>query len=299
MILKLKRATHVTVFVIGLALLFSALHTQAIETKPNIDPDAPFSGLPDGMPPGKILKQREARKMPDLSATGSEAKTQAIALVDWAANASVEQDELVRRMAAEAGDNEDIVRALCEHALRARETDHSRALVTLALIGEMRSKYGIGCLEKVVSLDLPVKGTVVEGEVLERTALEILQAKAIDGLAYFGDKQTDELVLRVISDHPSGIVRAEAIAAYIWNHKDNRDTRRQLQKHVRKGEEIHLDRVVRVGGEKAESFNPKLEAFLKAHPEVIPPAPEPRKAEEDMLLPNPPDFGIDREDIQK
>jgi hypothetical protein len=29
-----------------------------------------------------------------------------------------------------------------------------------------------------------------------------------------------------------------------------------------------------VSGESAESFNRKLEAFLKAHPEAIPPAPE-------------------------
>ena len=299
MFLKLKPVSQTVVFVIGITLLLPALQAIAVETSPNIDPDAPFSGQPQGMNPGEILKQREVRKAPDLSVTGPEAKAQAIALVDWAAEASVDQDDLVRRTVAQARENEAIVMALCEHAMGARETDYSRALVTLALIGEMRSKNGVGCLEKIVSLDLPDKGTVVEGEILERTALEILQAKAIDGLAYFGDKQTDEMVLKAVADHPSLIVRAEAIAAFLWNHKDDRDARRQLQKYVRKGEEIYIDRVVRVEGEKAETFNPKLEAYLKAHPEVMPPAPEQLKADDDRLLPAPPDFGNDREGIQK
>jgi len=292
---KLKQVSRTTVFVTGLALLLPALQTMAVETSPNLDPDAPFSGQPQGLKPAEILKQREVRKAPDLTVTGPEARAQAIALVDWAADASVDQDDMVRRTVAQARDNEAIVRALCEHAMRARETDHSRALVTLALIGEMRSKHGVGCLEKIVALDLPEQGTVVEGEILERTALEILQAKAIDGLAYFGDGKTDEMVLKTIAEHPSRIVRAEAIAAFLWNHKDNRDTRRQLQKYVRKDEQIYIDRVVRVEGEKAETFNPKLEAYLKAHPEVAPPVPEQIKADDDRLLPDPPDFGNDRE----
>jgi hypothetical protein len=38
---------------------------------------------------------------------------------------------------------------------------------------------------------------------------------------------------------------------------------------VREDERILLDRVRRIAGETAETFDPKLEQFLKQHPEVV------------------------------
>jgi hypothetical protein len=46
-----------------------------------------------------------------------------------------------------------------------------------------------------------------------------------------------------------------------------------VRKYVRPNEEIFVDRVRWNSGEQGEFFNRKLEAFLKAHPEVIPPPP--------------------------
>ncbi len=285
--------------IVALALALAVLSTGfllATETNPKVDPTEPSTGQRAGPSPSELRRQEPARKVPQLGGSGAEARRQALALVDWAAVATPEEDDLVRRTVESGGDNPLIAEALCEHALEQRETDHSRALVTLALLGEMRSRHAADCLERVVSLPLPVEGTVVEGEILERTALEILQAKAIDGLAFLGDAGTDERVLKTVADHPSRIVRAEAIAAYLWNHESSDEARRELRKFIRPGEEIFLDRVVRVAGERAESFNPKLEAFLKAHPELIPPPPERRERAEDRALPAPPDFEHPREE---
>jgi hypothetical protein len=154
----------------------------------------------------------------------------------------------------------------------------------------MQSRFAEDCLTRFVSQPLPEKGTVVEGEILEQTALATLQAKAIDGLAYLGTPSATAVVLKMVGGHPSRIVRAEAIAAYLWNQKDSAEARRTLAPLVRENERVFLDRIVRKSGESAETFNPKLDAYLKAHPELIPPAPVQRKIEENETRPKPPRF---------
>jgi hypothetical protein len=125
---------------------------------------------------------------------------------------------------------------------------------------------------------------------LERTALSVLQAKAVDGLAYLGTPSANEIVVKMVAEHPSRIVSAEAIAAYLSNQKDIAAARQTLAPRVRENERVFLDRIVRKSGKSAETFNPKLEAYLKAHPELLPPAPEQRAIEKDQTRPNPPRF---------
>ena len=140
-------------------------------------------------------------------------------------------------------------------------------------------------------------GTVVDGEIIEQTALATLQAKAIDGLAYLNTGETNEIVLGAIREHPSIIVRAEAIEAYLWNNRGQTAiARRTLTRFVRKGEEIYVDRIRRETGESAESFNRKLDTFLKARPQTNVPRPEPKKEqpkpkdEKPVRIPVPPKF---------
>ena len=137
----------------------------------------------------------------------------------------------------------------------------------------MKSPHATDHLVRFLWQPLPTAGTLVEGEIAERTALAILQAKAVDGLAYLRTAKGDLEVLRAVSNHPEIAVRAEAITAYLWNHGDSAAARSELKKYVRSGEEVYLDRVRRVPGERAAAFDEKLQVFLKAHPERIPPAP--------------------------
>ena len=120
----------------------------------------------------------------------------------------------------------------------------------------------------------------------------MLQAKAIDGLAYLRNPEADNEVLRAAGKHPSRIVRAEAIDAYLWNHQDSAEAKATLARYVRPDEKVFLDRVRRGDGEGAEQFNPKLAQFLKAHPELAPPKPEIAKSKpkrtEDTKATNPP-----------
>ena len=227
---------------------------------------------------------------PPLTGTGDEAKKSTLAFIDWAASSTATDSEVVRKVLADARDNPDVVKAMCGEISNSQTMNHTRALVILSLLGEMRSNFAEECLIRFVSQPLPEKGTVVEGEILEQTALAVLQAKAVDGLAYLGTPKATEVVLKTVAEHPSRIVRAEAITAYLWNQRDAAEARKTLERFVRKDERVFLDRVQRNTGETAESFNPKLEAYLKAHPELLPPTPEQREMEREPTGPNPPPF---------
>ena len=228
-----------------------------------------------GPPPSLILAGRTLHNPPALTAKGDEARKAVAAFVDWAGASLPEEHEDGRKALDAARDNQDVVKAFTEEITKAQRTDHSRALLALSLLGEMRSPTAEEFFRQFVNQPFPEGGTrTEEGEILQQTELATLQAKAIDGLAYLHSPHADEEVLAQVQKHPSIIVRSEAISAYLWNQKDKAAARRTLSQFVRKGEERYLDQITRVEGERASSFNPKLEAYLKAHPEVAPPNPE-------------------------
>jgi hypothetical protein len=285
---------------IGLISLLVVIATSAVaveqpvvrqEQNPLTTSQSPPS-LGGGPPPSVIIEQLKRRSVPQLEGAGQVAKNNTLAFIDWASSASATDSERIRKVLAEARENADVVNTMCEQAFDSQIGDHTRALVVLSLLGEMQSKLAEGCLTRFVSQPLPDKGTVVEGEILEQTALAVLQAKAIDGLAYLGTPSATNTVLKMVAEHPARIVRAEEIAAYLWNQNDPAEARRVLTPLVRENERVFLDRIVRKSGETAETFNPKLETYLKAHPELIPPAPSQREIEKekDQTRPVPPPF---------
>lgn len=246
--------------------------------KPYVPPEPPETAPVSNEPPARLPSQRFAERVlhkpPALTGSGETAQAQATAFLDWASLSTPQEQQDGRRALAAASANNEIARALFDAAMAAERTDHSRALMALALLGEMRNRAAEPWLCEFVRRPLPRQGTLADGEIAEQTALATLQAKAIDGLAYLNSESANLEVLRAVAEHTSRIVRAEAINAYLWNHRDTQQARATVRRYVRKGEEIFLDRVRRESGESAHSFNGKLEAYLKAHPEVQPPAPK-------------------------
>jgi hypothetical protein len=235
---------------------------------------APAHRGPEGPPPSKLQAQRKLHNPPPLSGTGAAAKESVSRFINWASGSVPEETQDVLRTIASARENKEVAEALCAEANASRLRDHSRTLVTLSILGEMRNPLGEECLTRFLHLPFPEKGTVIDGEIVEQTSLGTLQGKAVDGLAYMHSAAADEQVLWAVAKHPSRIVRSEAIDAYLWNHQDSRAARETLTQYVRPDEKIFLDRIRRSQGENAQSFNAKLEAYLKAHPEVAPPKPE-------------------------
>jgi hypothetical protein len=234
----------------------------------------PTAKEPGGPPPSSLYYKRKPHAPPPLSGTGDTARQSTQSFIEWAGSSNVDEREDGRTVIAGAQNNDDVVRALYDELIEAqKKKNHGRALLVLAILGEMRNAQGEGLLRDFVRLPLPEKGTEVAGEIIEQTALAMLQAKAIDGLAYQHSASGDKEVLRVIAENPSRIVRAEAIDAYLWNHGDTAAARAAASRYVRKDETIFLDRLRREEGESAETFNRKLQAYLEAHPEVVPPEP--------------------------
>jgi hypothetical protein len=256
----------------------------------------PVAKEPAGPAPSRVIASRK-RQIPALNATTANARAAVSDFMRIAGDAGADQREEIRRNITAARDNRQVVDALCEEAFQAQKEDHSRALLALSLLGEMRSASAADCLSRFLKIPFPTTGTVVDGEIIEQTALATLQAKAIDGLAYLNGKDTNQIVLNAVREHPSIIVRAEAIEAYQWNNRGQAAVaRRTLTQFVRKGEEIYIDRVRRETGEKSDTFNRKVDTFLRAHPEANIPGLEKEKEqpkpkdEKPARIPEPPKF---------
>lgn len=216
---------------------------------------------------------REVRREPFRLDSSDPGRT-ATALITWASSSKVSERESVRSVIVEAGRDERLVRALCDEVFSSRTKDHSRTVIALAVIGETRSDGAERCLTEFVRIPFPISGHDVHGEIIEQTALGTLQAKAVDGLAYRMTASADAEVLRLMREHPSRIVRAEAISAYLWNRNDAAEAKAAIANVVRPDERIFLDRVRRVSGDTAATFNAKLRTFLEKYPDLQPPRPE-------------------------
>jgi hypothetical protein len=224
--------------------------------------------------PSELLAQKAPQPAPKLVGSGDAARRAVVEFLAWAgASTPSQRDEGEREIAAAAG-NREIVDALCDEITAARTRDHSRALLGLSVLGQMRSPYALDYLKKFIHTPLPPPKKLLEGEDPEQTALAILQGKAVSGLAYMNTKESNAEVFWAVSSHESRIVRAEAIRTYLANHQNSDDAKATLRKYVRKGEELFLDRPNRDPEDTAEIFNRKLERYLRAHQELAAPVPE-------------------------
>jgi hypothetical protein len=224
--------------------------------------------------PSELLAQKPPQPAPKLVGSGDAARRATLEFLAWAGASTPSQQEEARREIAAAAGNRDVVQALCDEITAARTKDHSRALLGLSVLGEMRSPHALGYLKNFIHIPLPPPGRLLEGEDPEQTALATLQGKAVSGLAYMNTAESNEEVFWAASRHESRIVRAEAIRTYLANNQNSAEAKATLRKYVRKGEELFLDRPNRDPGDKAETFNRKLEEYLRAHQELAAPAPE-------------------------
>lgn len=264
------------------------------------DPPPPKAWQKDSLPPVAMFEQRDLHHPPPLKGSRRSVK----AFVAWAGKSVPSEREDARAAIARAGNSSvsnPVARHLCEFAHGAMGTDHTLALLHLAILGELKNPtVGLGCLRDILWTPLPTEGTpdVELGDFIEVESLATVQAKAVDGLAYLRSPAGDAEVLKAIESHPSRIVRAEAIDAYLWNHGDSPDAKARLLPLTKgHGEEIFLDRVRKEDGEGAATLDPKLEAFLRAHPELRPTEDQqgganPPKNEKPDVIPAPPLTGF-------
>jgi hypothetical protein len=234
---------------------------------------SPTSTTANGPSPATIFNSYVHHQPPPLNATGAAAAAQVAAFIAWAGASKPDEREDGRAVLAGASGNTDVANALISQYRSAVSTDHSLALLVLSLLGELRSPIGEAFLITVTQQALPTTGTLSDGEILERAALEKLQMKAVDGLAYRNTPTSNQEVFRLIGQSTSAPVRAEAIRAYLFNNPST--GRATLSEIVSPSDAIFLDRVEHGPDNLSESsFDTRLAAFLAAHPEVQAPDPQ-------------------------
>lgn len=195
------------------------------------------------------------------------------AFLAWASGSGVDDREDVRAEIHAARGKPGILDALFERLDRSYTDDVGKSLIALAVIGELRSEAAAERLFGIVSRPLPESGEVPHGGLSERDLVEMIQAKAVEGLAYLRTEAADEWVLEIVSTHPSSAVRSAAADAYLFNHRDSEEARERLRQHLRDDEIHFLDRVRRQGSADRKAFDEALAGFYARHPELVAAAP--------------------------
>ncbi len=251
---------------------------QTLYEKPQTVGEEPTRQEAAGPSPKELIEERQNSVMPDFFERSHVAQ-----FVDWATAAPVSRREEIRAQMHKAQDSDAIAKGLIEAFQKAEREDHTRALVILALLGELRNPTGTEFLIEYVWRELPTGGPVMveTGVSLERQNMVRLQVKAVNGLAYTRDPKVLREVLEIVAKHPSKAVRTEAASSYLWNQGNSESARKTLSQYVREGESALIDRPVRGVDMSGEQFNRQLELFLKRHPELQPPAPTQREPVEE------------------
>jgi hypothetical protein len=224
-----------------------------------------------GVPPRTL-----ASGIPELAATDVSPAESVKRFIDRASIARVNEREAIRTVILRARANEAISRALAVSVFQTRTQDFTRTLTSLAVLGELQNSTSEAALTTFVRMPLPTQGHLIEGEIAERMTMEQLQMKAVQGIAYAKTSSGDAEVLRVVREHPSRAVRAEAIEAYLYNHGYSGAARATLLTVVHPDERISLDRPHLLPATAREDFNAQLVRYLTLHPELRPPATQSR-----------------------
>lgn len=203
--------------------------------------------------------------------------------VSWAIEAKSSQKPIARDAVSAVARNPEIVEALFEEANDYRHKDPIRSLVALALLGEMRSPYGAKYLTAFLALPhAPIENAVTPASGIATTKHgplptwdQHLTARAVDGLAYLKTPEAYKQVLSTVHDGYTLYVRGLAADAYIWNHGDSEEARKEVDAHLRPGESWIRDRFRRDDDETGQSVDAKIQQWMTKHPELTPPMPKP------------------------
>jgi hypothetical protein len=213
-----------------------------------------------------------SRAVPELVIAGRPVTDSVNEFLERVSISAVDEREPIRAAIARNAKNPEVVKALAATVFDGSR-DFTRRLTALGVLGELRHPDGEAALTQFVRLPLPTQGHMIEGEIAESISLQQLQMKAVDGLAYAGTATGDAEVLRLVKEHPSRAVRAEAIEAYLFNHGYSAAARQALARVLRPEERAFLDRPHLLPGISAAAFNAQLASFLRLHPELQPAPP--------------------------
>ncbi|MEP6697768.1 MAG: hypothetical protein ABJA34_12960 [Pseudonocardiales bacterium] len=141
--------------------------------------------------------------------------------------------EVIRARIADSRGDDAVVDRLHEELWALPLVDVSRHRVLLATIGELRDGRSAGKLHEFVWYEgefTPPQPSPDESRScqFELDATEMLQARAVEMLAFLNTDEASTATLEVAARHPKRAVRLAAIDAYLFNHGDTADAAEKL-----------------------------------------------------------------------
>jgi hypothetical protein len=133
-------------------------------------------------------------------------------------------------------------------------------LVVLGMLGEMKRPDALAQLREVVWAPLPPADSQAD-KLTARDFEEMVQVKAVQGLAFLATPQADAAVREVIAKHEALHVRVSAIDAYMWNHGDRPETAAELYRLLPAELHPYVERPRFHRGQDAEEFTRRLRAW--------------------------------------
>jgi hypothetical protein len=147
-----------------------------------------------------------------------------------------------------------------------------RRLMVLGMLGEMKRSDAMAQLREVVWAPLPPAKPQAE-RLTERDLEEMVQVKAVQGLAYLATPQADAAVREVIEKHEALHVRVSAIDAYMWNHGDSPKTAAELYRLLPADLHLYVERPRFHRGMGREEFTRRLRVWQEKWGSQPQPAP--------------------------
>jgi hypothetical protein len=178
--------------------------------------------------------------------------------------------EVVAKLREQPGAVEAIARQYKQ--LPAEALEHR--LVVLGMLGEMKRSDALAQLREVVWAPLPPADSQPD-KLTARDFEEMIQVKAVEGLAFLATPQADEAVREVIAKHEALHVRVSAIDAYMWNHGDRPEAAAELYRLLPAELHPYVERPRFQRGQDAEEFTRRLRAWQEkwgAKPQTTTPA---------------------------
>lgn len=153
------------------------------------------------------------------------------------------------------------VEAMARQYRQLPEEAVERRLVVLGMLGEMRRRDAVAQLREVAWAPLPPLESQTEERLTARDLEEMVQVKAVQGLAYLATPQADAAVREVIEKHEALHVRVSAIDAYMWNHGDSPETAAELYRLLPAELHPYVERPRFHRGMDREEFTRRLRAW--------------------------------------
>ncbi len=152
------------------------------------------------------------------------------------------------------------VEAMGRHYRQLPAEAFEQRLMVLGILGEMKRSDAVAQLREVVWAPLPPADSQAD-KLTARDLEEMVQVKAVQGLAFLATPQADAAVREVIARHEALHVRVSAIDAYMWNHGDRPETAAELYKLLPAELHPYVERPRFQSGQDAGELTRKLRAW--------------------------------------